>query len=83
ATCLSLLLPRGTNAVAHQACGRGGCWERAVRLVDDMHAEGLVPDSLTYRRVIGARCGLVAVNDGALVPVSREGGLVPAHRERL
>lgn len=34
----------------HQACGRGGRWERAITLMDDMRREGLDPDGLTYRR---------------------------------
>lgn len=32
-----------------QACGRGGRWERAVSLMDDMRRQGLDPDGLTYR----------------------------------
>lgn len=38
-----------TIARNFQACGRGGCWERAVSLMDDMRREGLAPDELTYR----------------------------------
>lgn len=32
-----------------QACGWGGCWERAVSLLDDMRSHQLTPDELTYR----------------------------------
>ena len=34
---------------ACQACGRGGSWERALSLVDDMRQAGLSPDELIYR----------------------------------
>ena len=36
------------------ACAKGGEWQRALGLLDEMRSRGLVPDEITYNSVINA-----------------------------
>ena len=36
------------------ACEKGGQWEKALQLLDEMHAKGLKPNVITYSAAISA-----------------------------
>lgn len=35
-----------------QACGKGGRWERAVQMLQEMDEDGLPPETSAYRAVL-------------------------------
>ena len=60
------------------ACAKGGEWQRALGLLDEMRSRGLVPDEITYNSVINA-CAKGDESQRALnlLDEMRSRGLVP------